>query len=268
MKFDCINIHFTDFCNFHCKHCFVKKERKELSLDNIKIVVDKIDSYFKSNNIKGRINLAGGEPLLSQNINEIIDYIYSKGISISIITNGYFLTERFISRNQNKVSCIGISIDSLNRETNFAIGRCQNFNTLDIDQLKNNCKLIKSFGIKLKINTCISKLNVDENFVDFLEEIKPDRYKVFEMICNDKKELLSLKTSKEKINSFLNRHKKFISIFESSKEMKDSYLIIDSSGNLSTNNLHQSNLSILDNDINTLIKEVNINYLNYCKRYS
>lgn len=24
--YSCINLHFTDFCNYHCKHCFVKKE--------------------------------------------------------------------------------------------------------------------------------------------------------------------------------------------------------------------------------------------------
>lgn len=62
--YSCINLHFTDFCNFHCKHCFVKKENCELSFDELKITVDKIYKYFKDNGIKGRINLAGGEFLL------------------------------------------------------------------------------------------------------------------------------------------------------------------------------------------------------------
>lgn len=61
--YSCINLHFTDFCNFHCKHCFVKKENCELSFDELKVAVDKIYKYFKDNGIKGRINLAGGEPL-------------------------------------------------------------------------------------------------------------------------------------------------------------------------------------------------------------
>ncbi len=75
MCFDCINLHFIDKCNYQCKHCFVKKEKNELSIDDIKLFVDKISDYFSKNKIKnGRINLAGGEPLLSDNINEIIDY--------------------------------------------------------------------------------------------------------------------------------------------------------------------------------------------------
>ena len=59
----CINLHFTDFCNFQCKHCFVNKENYELSFDELKQVVDKIYKYFNDNQINGRINLAGGGTL-------------------------------------------------------------------------------------------------------------------------------------------------------------------------------------------------------------
>ena len=45
--YSCINLHFTDFCNFHCKHCFVKKENCELSFDELKVAVDKIYKYLR-----------------------------------------------------------------------------------------------------------------------------------------------------------------------------------------------------------------------------
>lgn len=111
--YSCINLHFTDFCNFHCKHCLVKKENCVLSFDELKVVVDKIYKYFNDNEIKGRINLAGGEHLMSRNIDRLIDYITSKGIEVSIITNGYYLDNSFIERHKNQISTIGISVDSL-----------------------------------------------------------------------------------------------------------------------------------------------------------
>ena len=37
MVFKCINFHFIDKCNYKCKHCFVKKEQNELSMNEIKI---------------------------------------------------------------------------------------------------------------------------------------------------------------------------------------------------------------------------------------
>ena len=69
------------------------KDNNELSLDELIIIVDRISKYFKTNKIKGRINIAGGEPLVSRNIDKLIEYIHSKDILVSIITNGYLLNE-------------------------------------------------------------------------------------------------------------------------------------------------------------------------------
>ena len=98
---------------------------------------------FNDNEIKGRINLAGGEPLMSRNIDRLIDYIASKGIEVSIITNGYYLDDSFIERHKNQVSTIGISVDSLDYDTNVLIGRCFKANTLSKEQLIHICNSIK-----------------------------------------------------------------------------------------------------------------------------
>ena len=56
-------------------------------------------------------------------------------------------------------------------------------------------------------------------------------------------------------------------IYESAEEMKSSYIIIDSKGNISTDNLHSSKISIFDYELNDAINMLNINYQNYIKRY-
>lgn len=270
MNYPCINLHFTDLCNFHCKHCFVKKRNCELSFHKLKIVIDKIYKYFNDNKIKGRINLAGGEPLMSKNIDRIIEYITSKNIEVSIITNGYYLDDSFIERHKNQISTIGISVDSLDYDTNVLIGRYFKANTLSKEQLIHICSSIKKAGIKLKINTCLSKLNIDENFNSFINEIKPDRYKILQMYCDDsnfenKNNMVTMDESKAFLSK-INYDRKRI-IFESADEMKNSYIIIDSQGNISTNNSHTSNFSIFDFDLKEAINLLNVDYLNYNKRY-
>ena len=37
-----VNLHFIDHCNYSCRYCFVKKESKMLSLENIKIIINNI----------------------------------------------------------------------------------------------------------------------------------------------------------------------------------------------------------------------------------
>lgn len=236
-----INLHFTDYCNFHCKHCFVNKEGKELSFDNIKIIIDKLASYKEKYKCNIRINLAGGEPLLSKNIQDIIDYIYAKKLDISIITNGYYLSEDFIDKNKNKISMIGISVDSLNDNTNIVIGRCQNGITLSKDKLISLCKLIKDNNIKLKINTCVTSLNYKEDINELLKTVNPDRVKVLRAFCHGTTEKYNITDD----NWEIVKTRYHGVIFEDNDYMMNSYIIVDSSGNLSKNNLHITNNSLL-----------------------
>lgn len=239
------NLHFTDYCNFHCKHCFVKKEGKELSLDKIKIIADKLADFQTKNHIKIRVNLAGGEPLLSKNIQSIIDYLNEVGLEVSIITNGYYLTYDFINNNQNKLSMIGISVDSLNYKTNELIGRIDNGKTLDKETLLYYCKVIQNCGIKLKINTCITSLNLSEDINELIKEVEPDRFKVLRALCDSTTEQFNITDKEwEKVKSRYTN-----AFFEDNEYMRTSYMIIDSEGNLSRNNLHFTDNSLIDRSL-------------------
>ena len=103
------------------KHCVVKKENSKLSFDELKVAVDKIYKYFNDNEIKGRINLEGRKPLMSRNIDRLIDYIASKAIEVSIIANCYYLDNSFIEMYKSQISTIGISVDSLDYDMNFRL---------------------------------------------------------------------------------------------------------------------------------------------------
>lgn len=246
------NLHFTDFCNFHCKHCFVKKNGKELSFEDIMIIGKKLADYKKKNNINVRVNLAGGEPLLSKNIQSIIDYLCSIGLEVSIITNGYYLTDEFIINNKNKLSMIGISVDSINHDTNIRIGRCCNNITLSKEELIHICKSIKDNGIKLKINTCVTSINKDEDINELLDIVNPNRTKVLRAFCDGRLSIYNI--SNEDWNIIKTKYNNVL--FEDNDFMRISYLIIDSEGNLSNNNLHATDNSLLNNTVEECLENL------------
>lgn len=242
-----INLHFTDFCNFSCKHCFISKQNKELSFEKITHIIDKICDYYSKQNIPIRINLAGGEPLLSPNIQKVIDYIYNKGVCVSLITNGSLLTKSFIECNKDKLSMIGISVDSLNDYTNKTIGRCFANHTLSSKALIEKCNLIKDNKIKLKINICISQHNLKENFTNFLKCSKPDRIKFLRVLTTHNCNLNKIALSNDEWEHLILKYSNIDhAVFEDNDFMETSYLIVDSEGNLSNNNRHLKNNSLLN----------------------
>ena len=112
----------TNKCNLQCKHCYNADVYKDsewdhLSLQDAKRVVDKLsDTKYEV------ITFLGGEPLLYPDLPELIQYVVSKKIKASVITNGTLLDEKMQERLlQSSPIMISISIDGITAEVNDAI---------------------------------------------------------------------------------------------------------------------------------------------------
>jgi len=76
-------------CNFRCAYCSVwERQVEELST---KEVFSMVDELFRLG--MRRLGLNGGEPLLRQDIGEIIDYSAGKGITTTMFTNGWLVCD-------------------------------------------------------------------------------------------------------------------------------------------------------------------------------
>lgn len=269
IKPNVVNFHFVDYCNYHCCYCFVKKANRMTSFLNIVNIVDNIAEYFKNIKVRGRINLVGGEIFMCSYLQQIIDYIYSKDIDVSIVTNGYLLTKEFIEKNKMKICCIGISIDSLNSETNKLIGRCFNKQTLDENKLIYLCEIIKSNNIKLKINHCLSKFNYAEDISKFIEIIKPDRFKIFQMTVIDSinGKCKNMQLSNKEFEVCCNKYKYMNPIIEYEEEMKSSYLMIDSNGNFFIDKSVAPIGNAITDNFTKMMTHADIDCVSYNKRY-
>jgi MoaA/NifB/PqqE/SkfB family radical SAM enzyme len=100
-------------CNFKCPHCCAHafqrpEEKNKLSFQQIKDIADQADEIgiFV-------INLIGGEPLVWDELDEVIEAIDPKRFHISITTNGWFLTPD-VTKHLAAIGVdkLGISIDS------------------------------------------------------------------------------------------------------------------------------------------------------------
>ena len=161
-----LNYHITEACNFHCRFCFAKYEHKKLcpalQLQAISKIAD--CGLFDS------INFAGGEPLLDSNIEELIEYVKFKSLSVSLITNGFLLSDEMIESIIPNLDMIGISVHSLNDETKLKIGSCTNKqNVLTNERLIHICKKIHEVNTKCKIK--LNTVVCSENFEEKLSEL-------------------------------------------------------------------------------------------------
>lgn len=264
-----INLHVTEYCNYKCKFCYGKFQNNDLKLEDWKHIIDNI---LLNTSVK-RFNIAGGEPLSYKYTQDIIDYISERNIETSIITNGHLLTKEFILANKDKVGMIGISVDSLQSETNKKIGRHSNQTVLDIQKLKSLCKFINDCGIELKINTVVTSVNYNEDInEELIKGLKVSRWKVLEMqLINGTNDLSKyLKPSNEEFEKFLDINKYENQVVERDEDFNNAYIIVSNQGKLVDNSRGSYEYlgSLLEEDFDKLFNKYKLNLSAYTKRYA
>ena len=243
-KPEVINFHITDACNYECKYCFADFKMKDMPLRDAKKVIDSVEEFFRENGIEnGRINIAGGEPLMYRHLDAIIDYIAEKNIKVSIITNGSRLTEERIAAWQGKVSSIGISVDAISPEADIHIGRCDALKrTNDLEALVKISEAIHKAGIKLKVKTVVSKANLKEDMLSVYKALKPDRLKLIYVHVvhnvNEWPETMELIPSVGEYNDFVERNRYEENcelVLERPLDMQNAYFMINPHGEVYIN---------------------------------
>lgn len=226
-----------------------------------------------------KINFAGGEPTLIPFLTELISYSHGQGVFTSLISNGTGITLNFLKRCKENLDLLGLSIDSVSNKIETELGRTFKFglsnsdrNNYHVEMIKNRVKLIKGFGIPLKINTTITPLNWQEDMHDLLTELSPIRWKVFEVHLihgiNDSfgKKFGNLTTAQ--FGTFIYTHADLNPIIETKDIIKESYCMITPDGRFYQNSEDEYyySLPILSNGLKNSFSEINYSQKMFCLR--
>ena len=94
-----IQWHLTERCNLRCTHCYQTGVRnEELSLEEIRAVLDEVGDTLRAwseaydISFAPSFNITGGEPMLRQDIFEIIEAIGRRGFDTYLLSNGTLIT--------------------------------------------------------------------------------------------------------------------------------------------------------------------------------
>lgn len=169
-------------CNLSCQHCGSSCgpegiNKDELTTKEIKNVFLSIAKDFDPKKIT--IAVTGGEPLLRNDIFEVMKYANKLGFSWGMVTNGTLINPKIVSQMRKaKMSSISVSLDGLENNHNWLRNGKDNFK-----KTINGIKLLvssKSFDV-VEIISCINQNNFNE-----LEEIYQlcnilgvDRWRIF-----------------------------------------------------------------------------------------
>lgn len=150
----------TNRCNSRCKHCYLayfkRDSSNEMSTEEAKALI----SDLKDNGCL-RISFSGGEPLLREDIGELINYVRSMGMSVTLNSNGILVPEHInILKN---LDSLAISLDGRPEHHNILRGEGTG------EEALLGVKQAAEAGIRVHINMVLNKYNLDD--VDYMLDL-------------------------------------------------------------------------------------------------
>ena len=156
-----VSLLVTKFCNLSCSFCYVEelnsKKVADPSLEGIKNILDQIyDAGCRW------VSFIGGEPLIRNDIEDIIDYARSKKMFIEMTTNGFYVKKRIEAL--KKVDFLTISLDGDEESNNKSRGDGS------FEKIVEGIEYALKNDIKVRVHAVLSKRTMSKKSLEFLSD--------------------------------------------------------------------------------------------------
>ena len=129
-----------------------------------------------------KINFAGGEPTLCPWLPDLIRRAKELGLTTSMVTNGSCVTWEWLDRVDGCLGWAAVSIDTVDPEKMKLMGRTTRAGPLSENDYLRILDMLRQRGIRLKVNTVVTRSNYDEDLAGFIVKARPERWKLLQVL--------------------------------------------------------------------------------------
>lgn len=143
-------LNVTNRCNLKCIYCYgeyYSRNTKDFTKEQVLSLVDELAKMGTKS-----ITIGGGEPLLRDDIGEIIEYIKSEKIECGMNTNGVLIPKKIDA--VKKMDSVCISFDGAEESNDLNRGKGS------FRQIFEGIKVAKAHGLHVHTNTVMTKNNI------------------------------------------------------------------------------------------------------------
>ncbi|MBI2857518.1 MAG: radical SAM protein [Chloroflexi bacterium] len=170
-----VQLHLTERCNLRCRHCYQHGKGGEMTIDQVKGAIDNVASAVQGwvedhhITVSPSLHLTGGEPLLRQDLFEVVSHARSSGFSVSLMSNGTLIDQPAATRiAESGVSDVQVSLEGQERTHDLIRGRGS------YQKAVSGISNLVREGVEANINVTVSLLNCGQaaGMVGQAEQVK------------------------------------------------------------------------------------------------
>ena len=254
-----------------CRFCFATFQdlgqdvlpKGHLSREGCLAVVDALASAGFD-----KVNFAGGEPTLCPWLPDLIQRAKQLALTTSIVTNGSRITPAWLDRVGGALDWSALSIDTVDPQKLEETGRTTRSGPMSEDDYLNVIDTLKERGVRVKINTVVTRSNCDEDLTGFIARARPERWKLLQVlpVTGQNDGLVDDQVvTVEQFDAYVDRNRRVEDtgvavVPEDNELMTGSYVMVDPAGRFfdNTAGAHIYSRSINDVGVEAALRDVSV----------
>lgn len=148
--------HITHRCDLHCRHCYDRSERHDVSLHQGLDVLDQLREFCLQHHVAGQVSFSGGNPLLHPNFFELYQGAVERNLNVAILGNA--TDEATLDRLSAiaKPAFYQVSLEGLAAHNDWIRG------TGNFDRVRDFLALLKRKNIYSMVMLTLTRGNLDQ----------------------------------------------------------------------------------------------------------
>jgi len=233
-----VSWHLWPHCNMKCAYCYATFHEVQGTLEkgDAITVLDRLRDAGTE-----KVTFVGGEPLLCPHLVELISHAKKIGLVTMLVTNGSKLVGPLRDELLPHLDWVSLSIDASDPVMMEAMGR-GNRRFLEFC-LRCWEDLSAVPHLRLKVNTVVTRINLEDDMRPLIRKLRPQRWKVFQVMQvrgqNDDV-VAPLMVTEPEFARYVARHRELDTeglgpVAESTRDLTGSYLMLDALGRFFSN---------------------------------
>ena len=278
-KIPSVNYHLWRPCNMRCGFCFATFQDIDPHIlpkghigreDCLTVVESLAQAGFQ------KINFAGGEPTLCPWLPDLIRRAKELGLTTSVVTNGSRITTEWMGQLNGSLDWAALSVDSVDPNTLLSIGRTVRSGPISADDYLRAIDVLRRHGVRIKVNTVVTRLNLSEDMTDFILESRPERWKIFQVlpvVGQNELKVGEFEITDDEFDGYVRRSRRIEKhgvrvVPESNDLMTGSYAMVDPAGRFFDNvaGSHTYSRPIIKVGVEEALKQVSVDAAKFLSR--
>lgn len=148
--------HVTQKCDLHCRHCYDRSTRQEMTWESAEYILDQFYAFCESCNVAGQVSFSGGNPFLYRHFADLYGSAVKRGFMTAILGNPVPRQQLENIIRLRPPAFYQVSLEGLQQHNDYIRGKNHFTNVLEF------LDLLKELNIYRIVMLTLTRENVDQ----------------------------------------------------------------------------------------------------------